>query len=121
MIKPISDTNANSNQIRSSKNTSLMEPSTNSFQKVRSQNGAGILTHVLGFEDDVRILVGQLMGGKKQLQFISVSAFQVWLDWGRLVWLKRSLMSLQLCTISIFVPGKLLHRSPTREIYYLAS
>lgn len=49
-----------------------MEPSNGNFQKVRSQGDAGIQT-VVGFEDDARRLVEQLVGGKKQLQFISVS------------------------------------------------
>lgn len=47
-----------------------MESSTHSFQEV-SQNIAGILTHVVGLENDARRLVEQLMGGIKQLQFIS--------------------------------------------------
>ncbi|KAF1001705.1 hypothetical protein AG4045_008104 [Apium graveolens] len=71
MIKQISYT-TNSYQIRSSESASQMELSTNSSQEARSQNGAGIQTHVVGFEDDARRLVEQLMGGKKQLQFISV-------------------------------------------------
>ncbi|KAL1807653.1 hypothetical protein ACET3Z_024643 [Daucus carota] len=48
-----------------------MEPSASCFQKTKSQNDAGIQT-VVGFEDDARRLVEQLMRGKKQLQFISV-------------------------------------------------
>ncbi|WOH07600.1 hypothetical protein DCAR_0727033 [Daucus carota subsp. sativus] len=50
-----------------------MEPSSSSFQKVRSQHDSGSgIQAVVGFEDDARRLVEQLLGGKKQLQFISV-------------------------------------------------
>ncbi|KAL1818760.1 hypothetical protein ACET3Z_013629 [Daucus carota] len=48
-----------------------MEPSECNIQKVMSQNDAGSQT-VVGFEDDARKLVEQLMGGIKQLRFVSV-------------------------------------------------
>lgn len=46
-----------------------METSASGVQKVRSQRDSGIQT-VVDFEDDARRLIEQLVGGKKQLQFI---------------------------------------------------
>ncbi|KAL1807645.1 hypothetical protein ACET3Z_024635 [Daucus carota] len=48
-----------------------METSNSSFQKVGSQRDARSTT-VVGYDEDARILIEKLKGGRKQLQFISV-------------------------------------------------
>ena len=57
-----------------------MEPSDCNIQKVTSQKDAGNQT-VVGFEDDARKRVEQLMGGINQLHLVSVVGN--WHGWTR--------------------------------------